>query len=402
MDLPARNHFAVAVEPALFLGGVHFAVFADDATGGEVVGKGEDEVGQFQRLLQGASGRAKGGQLFFDRIVTIDGADDVAGDGAGGIAVAVVVDSGDEGLQGVVNVPRDAVKGNRPRLVARPTLAEGADGFGVGNFLVASEVQGSIGQADHLADRGGEPVIDIYLFHQVDAFVHQVPESMDGFVRGAGGRLENQPGEQRGGQEGQWMFVRDLGDYSALFQDSFGGDPPMVLQVVSRFQQAHRRHPHDTATALAVIRDLLPFQQAFAGAQAGQARGAPMRQLGKVPEPRVVEILTEHIPFLPGLRIIPVHIGATHIIRRISADAAHGAAGDAHQDAIGREERHLGIVADEGLAGVVQVETGDSGGPITVKDGIAGQELDRVAERIPRRARHQAAAAAVLDMDRGH
>ena len=122
-----------------------------------------------------------------------------------------------------------------------------------------------------------------------------------------------------------------------------------------------------------------------------------MRELREVPEPGVMEIG----PFglSAGLGIIPVHIGTVHVGRRIAADAAHTATGESHQDAIGREERHLGVVADQGTAFRIQFETSDPLFPIALQDRLPGHEFHGIAERITGRASHQGATATVSEIN---
>ena len=104
-----------------------------------------------------------------------------------------------------------------------------------------------------------------------------------------------------------------------------------------------------------------------------------MSQFGKIAKPCIVEILVWRFFFLAGLRIIPVKISSLHIIFRISANATHITTRNAHEHPVGREERHLGVVANQSLSLVVEVELCDSSVAILCKNAVAAHKFHRIA-----------------------
>ena len=97
-----------------------------------------------------------------------------------------------------------------------------------------------------------------------------------------------------------------------------------------------------------------------------------------------------------GQAVIPVQVGLFDIgqVQRPRI-RTHACPGQGPQEAVCREERHLRVVADEGLATRTQDEALDSIPAVFGTNRLTRQEFHRIAEGIARSAAHQRTANAV-------
>ena len=169
------------------------------------------------------------------------------------------------------------------------------------------------------------------------------------------------------------------------------------------------RHPHDAAAALAGVDGPLrrPVPAAIPpavrrdGGEAGISRRPEGIELRHIQKPGPAR-LPGPVPRLPSLHpgeVLgpqPILIGQGRVAGGVPAGASQGAPGLPHQDAVGGEERHLGVVRDQGLPG--------GGIPDVVPDALRPEarcdlpcalELHGIAQGIPRRAAQKASPDAV-------
>ena len=167
---------------------------------------------------------------------------------------------------------------------------------------------------------------------------------------------------------------------TSLSQTFCGVEPGAVCLQKSSIQQSHRCHTHDAAASLAVVMRLFIVQEALTGIQAGRARSALISQLREVAQPGVAEVFVvgKLLP-LSCLRIVPVDVGAVHIILRIASDATHIAPCQPSEHATCREERHLGVIAHQSLAMTVEVKLRDTLLAIAQEDGLSAHKLHGIA-----------------------
>ena len=71
-----------------------------------------------------------------------------------------------------------------------------------------------------------------------------------------------------------------------------------------------------------------------------------MSQLLQVAKPGVMKIVRQHFFLLACLRVVPIEVGSVDIVLQLPSYTSHGTTGNAHQHAVGGEERHLCVVAD--------------------------------------------------------
>ena len=144
-------HFTITLIPLTLLRCVNEAILADDAACTEVIGKGEDDIGEFEGWLQFPALRTEQ-TLALHRLIPIDSSHDVATHRPRGITVTVMVDSCDDSFFHAVNMPDGTVKGNSPGFFACPPLAEEADIFCIA-LVVGGKRHGLsfLGDTDHEA-----------------------------------------------------------------------------------------------------------------------------------------------------------------------------------------------------------------------------------------------------------
>lgn len=166
-------------------------------------------------------------------------AEDVSRDGTGRVAVAAVVDGGNDAGGKVVRVPQRAVDGDGERLLRDPALAEAVD-VGEIRLVVVRKPDGEVdarGQLVQVLVAGKERT------HRVARLAHDLQQRLRPF------RIDDavQDVGQNGGRHiAERVPVRDGGELCAFAVERLDGHGSVPAH-------AQRGDAHDAAAALAVV-----------------------------------------------------------------------------------------------------------------------------------------------------
>ena len=146
---------------------------------------------------------------------------------------------------------------------------------------------------------------------------------------------------------------------------------------------------HDAAAALGVVRGgVAEVEGALEGGEAGVAGGAAGVEPALADQPAVGAAVARrlHRPrgALPGdaLGVEPAQVGVVDAARGV-ADASRLATDPGADQALGGEERHLGVVGDGADPAVGLLELRDAFSAVLSADLGEGEELDGGAEGVP-------------------
>ena len=237
-----------------------------------------DHAAQFQRLQPFGGNGA----------LAIQGAQQVAGDGTGGIGIAVVIDGQLDAMLEILCHQR-TVQADGQCLFGNPALAEPRDGLGVGQVGTGQGLGLFDGVQGFLVIGGGaQQGLD---GRQTVAQRHAAGQPLDEHGQGATGELA-------GG-----MPMGETGQPVAQLEGL------LWLQVQAVRKEPHRRHAHHAAAALAVVAGRRAQRvHAAQAAEAGHAGGSTgmQRFLGKQP---AVQGRVQGKGRRFALRLQPVQVG---------------------------------------------------------------------------------------------
>lgn len=313
----------------------------------ELVGEVFDLGAQFQ-LFQPAV-RDGGG--------AVEGAEDVAGDRAGAVAVAGMVDGQEQRAGGVVFVNQRAVNGDRQGFFADPAAAERLDQLGRWCLRsVARQTDGFVERFERLAM--------VVLFCQ-----NLVNRVIDRFRKaGPVDDARDDDSEHAGAEIAGRMAVSDR-----------SGVPRQTERLVR--DQPDRGDAHHAAAAFAVVYGFgrRPDNAAPQRRKASVARSAPGIELGQIEKPasgKVIGQLTVVVRDLDPLRKEPP------LIRKIDLGYRVGPVLAGADQAFGGKERHLRVVGDRPEPAVGRREVGQAVFTEFRTDLLEAAELQCGPERI--------------------
>ncbi len=314
------------------------------------------------------------------------GAQQVAADRPGGVAVAGVVDGEQEGgLDRRAELPvlgagQRGVDGDGQRLLRDPAAAEGLD------LLRRRRPVG--GEVDRPAQSGGRLLVAGVAGEQFHAAPDRVRQGL------TGDEVADHGGEGAGGEVAGRVAVGDL--------RAAGGEFERRLRVA--FGEAERSGAHHRAAPLrrrvhragcAVDRAARVRCVALAQAgQAGQAGSPPLVEPGLLaqPTPAVRDAVLGRRPVVV-LGVQPAEVRLLHQGDFGSADPLRLRPGVAAQPAFCGEQGHLGVVADPAdRTRTVPGRLGQAGLAELGPDRAQRHAFDRVAESVPDRPAEQTAA----------
>ena len=309
----------------------------------KILGHGRDHLPQLQR-------REPRGR---NALYAVQGAEQVAGDGAGGVGVSVVVHGQ---LHAVAEVARHqrAVNGDGERLLGRPALPQSGDGLLVGHAAGGERFGVFEGREGFLVTRLGA--------EQGHGKGERIPQ------RSAVNQREHEHGEHARGERTRGVAVGEGGQFAAqaegLWRGGRAAQPPQ--------EEPHGRHAHHAAAALAVV----------AGGLAGGVHLPQGREAGVAGRAAAVEFgLLEEPAGLPhgkggvargalALRVQPAQVGVRRDAR-IRGEAPQAAAHPRAEEPLGGEERHLRVVGDAARAAVGRRVVRDAARPEAAQDLLA-------------------------------
>ena len=146
------------------------------------------------------------------------------------------------------------------------------------------------------------------------------------------------------------MAVRDGGDLRALHRER---------RDILRMQHCGRRDAHDAAAALAVVQRCGNKVHDAALRTLGQRRQTGVSRRSAAVQLRVLQ-KSAAMPGAAGLRRLraealcrePVRVGGLHILPQRDRGSVEAVLRQTGENAVGSEQRHLGVVRDQSLTSV--------------------------------------------------
>ena len=166
------------------------------------------------------------------------------------------------GVLNAVDVANGAIKGNRPRLFAGPSFAQGTDIFGIALIICR--------QAYRHPCKAGKEMLVVVIFSFVD-----MVERSDGFEGNVchicfhlllihPDYSVDKVRKHRRWQKCQGMLVGDGCHFAAGFVHERHIVALLTTAPIPCHEQCHRRHAHNAAAALAIVLHLSALKQTLA------------------------------------------------------------------------------------------------------------------------------------------
>ena len=235
------------------------------------------------------------GIVGWDRGDTEAGAHDIAGNNTCRIAVAVVVDGGNDGVVEIVGIAETAVNRNSDGFFGGPTFAEGADVFDIVDIIT--------GKFKSIAHNLHE--VDLILTMEVlgGELIGEFKGNMELFAEFALGVVHDfkiKSAEESGRNNSERMAVREGG--------GFGGDLDSFVDVLGG--EANWSNAHSGAATFALVNWFFDSALFFTGkcAETSEAWSAAMINFWKLVDPRDVDLW---VGFGIVLGMIPIKISTT-------------------------------------------------------------------------------------------